>query len=729
MIAAPVEDSESEQRRLAGEVNGFMSLVSKDFKVGYRSDCDNLLESFYVPCLNESVVYRRSIGYFTTESVSVGSQGIACLIKRGCQVKVLAVPSIHGEDHEAIRAGNRGWGETIQDVLIRDLGDVKSQVVRSRLNAFAWLIREQQLQIKMVFPVDLDEVPRGAVCYQKMGLFSDRGGSTVAFMGSADEAAIDVPGTFEAIEVYCSWNDPHRRVLGKIVEFDRLWNNTTNGLAVQDFTAFVACLLEQYRTLTPPESDPAAVGSQPGASSDLSKGFRPPGSLTLRGYQVEAKKNWIRNNGRGILKMATGSGKTVTALSIAADLVRLINLKAVVIVCPYKHLVAQWEMECIRFGAYPILAFENRQKWSAVLSSQLYGSFDGSDSFLCVITTNATFAGNAFQKLLRVFPKKTLLIADEVHNLGATYWSSQLPSNVRLRLGLSATPERWFDDDGTEALTEYFGSVVEPEFTLSDALRSGALVPYRYHPIIVELTADEAEKYFVLSERIARLMAIGTESCEIAQDNPSLGALLSQRARLIATAENKLVALRELVRSRGDWRRTLFYCGDGMMSGDSGDGDEPAVCRQIDAVCSLLGNDLGLKVAAYTHRTPLEDRGDLRSQLDSGDLDGLVAIRCLDEGVDIPSIDKAVILASSQNPRQFIQRRGRVLRPAPGKFGAEIYDMIVTPPRSFLWSESERRMLQSELRRFSEFAALAENAGEARASMLEILDHFQLLDS
>jgi DNA phosphorothioation system restriction enzyme len=706
-----------------------MPLPELNLKVAYRSDGDNLIEEFYVPCLRHSVLYRRAVGYFTSGSLSVAAQGIAHLIKNGGRVELVASPHLNDEDVAAIRKGYQDRSAIIQTSMSRSLADVESQLVRDRLNALAWLIREGRLEIKIAFPVDAHGVPRRGLYHEKLGLFTDSYGATVAFNGSANETAVALKDNFEAIDVYSSWDDPHGRVLRKVQNFERLWNNTTDRLVVHDFTKIAVSILEQYRTPTPPECDPAECSNEIGQQSGIAGQFRLPSTITLRGYQIEAMRNWMQNNGRGILKMATGSGKTITALSIVAELVVHIGLKAVLIVCPYKHLVSQWEAECERFGARPLLAFESKQKWSSSLTNELYNASSGSDAFLCVITTNATFASEAFQKQLSKFPKKTLFIADEVHNLGASTLLSILPAGIRMRLGLSATPERWFDDAGTEALTEYFGPVLAPEFTLRDALRAGALVPYRYHPIVVELTPEETDKYLDLSERISKLIAIGGDPFDSSADNPALETLLSKRARLIAVAENKMHALRLIVQSRSDWARTLFYCGDGTISGETVDGEEATIFRHVEAVCQLLGNELDLKVASYTHETSLDDRKLLRSRLETGTLDALVAVRCLDEGVDIPVIEKAVILASSMNPRQFIQRRGRVLRPAPGKQYAEIYDMIVSPPRSNAWSDSERRLLQKELRRFSEFAELAENAGEARASILELQDHFQLLDS
>ncbi|BAY77295.1 helicase domain-containing protein [Nostoc linckia NIES-25] len=454
---------------------------------------------------------------------------------------------------------------------------------------------------------------------------------------------------------------------------------------------------------------------------------RKPPSLQLRQYQQEAIASWFANNGRGTLKMATGSGKTITALAIACELYQQINLQVLLVVCPYRHLVTQWARECEKFNLQPILAFENLRTWQSQLSGQIYNLRSGSQRFVTVITTNSTLIGDGFQSQLKYFPAKTLIIGDEAHNLGAPKLEESLPRRVGLRLALSATPERYFDDLGTQSLFDYFGPVLQPEFTLRDAIACGALVHYLYYPVLVELTEAESIAYLKLTKKIGRSLLFRERENGQAgdfEDNEDLKPLLMQRARLIGAAENKLNALRDLMVTRRETTHTLFYCSDG--SPETG---QRSSLRQLKAVAKILGVEIGYKVSTYTAQTSLEEREILRRQFESGELQGLVAIRCLDEGVDIPAIQTAVILSSSGNPRQFIQRRGRVLRPHPSKKRATIFDMIVLPPdldRETI--EVERNLLRKELRRFVEFADLADNAGEARMKLLDLQKRYGLLD-
>lgn len=427
-----------------------------------------------------------------------------------------------------------------------------------------------------------------------------------------------------------------------------------------------------------------------------------PPSLQLRDYQRQAVANWLRHRGRGTLKMATGSGKTITALAIACELYRQIGLQVFLVICPYRHLVTQWARECQRFHLKPILAFESVHNWQNQLAGQLYSVLAQQQPFLTVITTNSTFISESFQSQLKFFPDRTLIVGDEVHNLGSPRLEACLPHYLGLRLGLSATPERYFDQEGTDSLLNYFGGILQPEFTLKDAIAKGALVPYEYYPIFVELTPSETLVYRKLTQRIGWAINKNNDF----SNNEMLTSLLMQRSRLIGAAENKLGALYQLMVKRLHTSHTLFYCGDGNVESSSSNYQS-----QLTAVTRILGKQLGYRVNTYTAETPLAAREKMRQQFETGELQGLVAIRCLDEGVDLPCIQHAVILASSGNPRQFIQRRGRILRPHPLKKEATLFDMIVVPPeldREVL--DIERSLLRKEFKRFLEFADLAKNS-------------------
>ena len=679
------------------------------------------MRDFYVPCMMRSRLYKRAVGYFTSHGLSVAAQGVAHLLENGGKIQLVASPHLTNEDIEAIDSGYKRREEVLFDIVFKTFKEIEDELMKERLNALAWLIATGALDVRLALRIGNDRRLKKGIFHEKMGIFTDTFDNSVAFSGSPNETSGGLIENYETIDVFWSWDDPQGRVEDKVERFEKLWNNETFGLEVIDFNQASQELLKAYKREEPPSQDPAERFFP--IVHDKEKKDTPaiPSEIKLRDYQQEAVENWIKNNGRGSFKMATGTGKTITALAIAITLYQKFNLQAMIIICPFRHLVSQWATECKRFGFNPILAFESRSLWDSALSNTLYNVSQGNQNFVCVVTTNKTFSRSGIQNKIRYFPKKCLIIADEAHNLGASHLRRCLPESIKLRLALSATPERWFDEEGTNRLFDYFGPILEPQLTLKEAIAKKALVPYRYYPILVELSEEEREEYLSLSEKIAKVFQQQGGDDE---ENPMLTALLTKRARLVATACNKIKALNKLMEDKRDATHMLFYCGDGTV-------EDPVTqeeMRHVDVICRFLGHEMGIRIAPYTAETILVERETLQKQLDSGELQGLVAIRCLDEGVDIPSVRTAVILASSRNPRQFIQRRGRILRQAPGKTSAEIYDMIVIPPKDVITSESERKLLRNELVRFAEFADLALNGGEARLKIMEIQRKYDLMD-
>ncbi|WP_416838769.1 DEAD/DEAH box helicase family protein [Haloferax sp. DFSO52] len=439
-----------------------------------------------------------------------------------------------------------------------------------------------------------------------------------------------------------------------------------------------------------------------------------------REYQQEAVKQWADAGCRGVLQMATGTGKTVTSLLTAAHVAeRMDGRVALVIAVPYQHLVDQWADDVRDFGGTPILAYENRRQWQERLEGEL-AEFDlGVRESLVVITTHVTFASETFQRVLRrVNRQRFMLIADEVHHFGAPHLKASLPVEIPLRLGLSATPERFYDEEGTEDLMAYFGGVVY-EYSLAAAIKSGALCEYYYVPHVVELTEDEADEYLELSRKIARLInrAGGSLGDADLQANKNLQFALFKRARLVGTAERKLDRLVELLEHDEQTKHTLVYCGDGTVEGEI----TSRTRRHVDAAVSRLRGQLGLRAERFTAEESRSERQTLLERFDEGEIQALVAIRCLDEGVDVPATQTAYMLASSSNPRQFVQRRGRILRTHPGKHHAVIHDFVVAPPpeirehatRDESLFTTERNLVRRELERVSLFAESARNHPDA----------------
>lgn len=698
-------------------------LTDLDLGVRYRSSEHDLLTDFYLPCLKQATSYWRAVGYFSSYALAAAAQGLPEFIDRDGKMRLIASPDLSDDDVEAIQKGYAARQDVVERVLIRVLQADQPDPVRERLGYLAWLVAEERLDIKIA----LVDTAEPGIYHEKVGVFLDDAGNYVAFEGSANESRGGLVTNFESVLVFRS------NIRGQVEiargirdDFERMWEDRTPRLKILEFPdAAKQELLTRYK----PERAPTGRPKEPPPPDPVPEPEPPehprlPDSKPLRDYQKEALAAWFRNQGRGLLQMATGTGKTVTALSLTTKLLEALREKeqalAVVVLCPYQHLVSQWGEEARRFGMRPVLCFRSRGSWFDDLAGRLDECRRGDRSFVMAIATNATFQTEAFQQLSRELPENTLLIADEVHNVGAPALRELLPDQVRYRLGLSATPERWYDDEGTAALTGYFGRVVY-ELGLERAIELKALTPYDYFPLVVELYGEELEEYLELSAKIGMRMGDGEPV-----DDPVLEALLIKRARILSVAEGKLAKLHEVVSPLRETSHNLFYCGDGQVEyAPAGE-----TVRQLDAVVHLLGRGLGMAVNSYTAETYLDERDQLRQRFADGRLQGLVAIRCLDEGVDIPETVRAFILASSTNPKQFIQRRGRVLRLHPGKAKALIYDFVTVPPADAIGDAHfnvERNLVRRELERVALFARLALNGPAALAELESLRKQYNLL--
>jgi superfamily II DNA or RNA helicase len=390
--------------------------------------------------------------------------------------------------------------------------------------------------------------------------------------------------------------------------------------------------------------------------------------------------------------------------------------------------VDQWAKDIEWFGVTPIRAYESTDAWYRRAANLLDALALKTARGGVIVTTNKTFGDTAFQSVLSRCKGRLLVIADEAHNLGARHLRTKLPENADFRLGLSATPERWFDDEGTAALTGYFGDVVF-EMGIGDAIKARALCRYTYTPVVVELDAQETELYVEVTEKIARILASQQFTEEPDEASP-LGALLNKRSKILGHARAKLPALRrEIEKRRDDWYQ-LLYCAEGRHP-LSYEADAVEELSQLDQALDLVGNQLHMPAARYTSETKRPERKQVLRRFTQRDLQVIASMRCLDEGVDVPAARTAYLLASSSNPRQFIQRRGRVLRQAPGKHMADIVDFIVVPPEEAvgIQHETERRMVARELARVTEFAHLADNEAETLDILRPLRIRFGLLDA
>ena len=697
-----------------------MSLQTLNLQCEYRSDQTNTVTDFYVPCLNVSREYWRAVGYFTSHGLALAARGLSSFIQNEGKMRLVASPILTEDDILAIQEGYSAREDVVEKAIIRELDGDFTEIVDHRLKCLAWLIAENRLDIKIASPSEFNLNNPSAIYHEKIGIFIDSNENTVAFTGSQNETVGGLLTNFESIDVYWSWFDPHQRVQRKIDNFKRLWNNLTPKLSVLDFPVAVKQRLLEHKPTAPPSVDlETFVDRLSTRESGTSYSYRPkaidlPSNLKLREYQQAAIEAWFRNDCRGFLEMATGSGKTITALSALVRLVKEKKRLFILIACPFQHLVEQWDKEASQFGFQSILAYQSQRTWVDRLNEALIDFNFGSLKVVCTITTHDTFISDAMQRILTRLQGDAVLVADEAHHLGATKSRQNLPNLFSYRLGLSATPNRWFDPEGTAALRAYFRETVY-EFPLAQAIEAGYLCSYSYLPHLVELTEGELYEYEALTAKIAKLYARKNDD-EVTEQ--LLEALLRQRTDLLNNAENKLPMLKQLVVNQSEpLHHALFYCAPG----------------QIDEVIPMLGHELGFHVHRFTAEESTEERRSLLERFASRNLQGLVAMKCLDEGVDVPGTQSAYILASSSNPREFIQRRGRILRNAPGKAEAKIYDLIAVPSlnteviKASPLFETERKILRRELRRFHEFSRTAKNQHRAVSEIWQLAKTYNLM--
>lgn len=685
-----------------------------DLRVSYRSDIGNIVDLFYTPCLERAVSYRRAVGFFTSSGLAAAARGLASFIQGAGTMFLVASPHLDEADCKAITIGYEARYDIITRSLLRGLETEMDDLVKDRLATLAWLVAHERLEVKIAikkikpgysFPI--------GIYHEKLGIFADADGNKVAFSGSSNETAGGLIDNFEAVDVFWSWDDPQGRVALKENNFEELWNNRTSTLEVIPFPQAAYARLLQFKRDQPPRTDPESDRSKMRGTTSkrVPSGFGIPQEVKLRQYQETAIEAWFKNDCRGVFEMATGTGKTVTALAAAARLFQTEKALAIVILAPFIHLVDQWDEVATTFGLVPLKCYENSSSWTETFSDRVTDLNIRARKVFCAIATHDTASRPTFIQALGNVRTSLLVIADEVHHLGAESLSRGLPATAKFRLGLSATPERWFDPEGSRVLTDYFSRTVF-SFPLQQAIAEGYLCHYEYCPQLVTLDDDEVERYEALTTQIARLWG-HSQADEQAQTR--LGFLLRERADVLNCARNKVAVLRHLIQDPENLTHTLFYCAPG----------------QIDDVVRLLAGDLRMRVRRFTAEESRHERQGLLEEFDAGDMQALVAMKCLDEGVDVPATKTAFILASSSNPREFIQRRGRILRTHPHKRRATIYDLIAVPPqpkRGSPVSESERSIIRRELSRFKEFASAADNEYEATSVILTIATSFQILD-
>ena len=672
----------------------------KDLEIGisYRNVGENGFSQIINPLLKHAKVYKRSVGFFSSSALDFIGDGVFSLARNGGHIMLATCPRLSDIDVLALKEGYEAR-DKYESMVLEDVVNTFNELADENAKMLYLLVKERILDIKIV-------IKQGGIYHDKLALLEDYNGNIIACVGSNNESEPGYNSNYEKIRVYKSWTDVDGRIDDEMQEFESIWNNNNPELQVFDFTdAFEKELLERINH-----------------TGHYQKHYL---KYEMRDYQIEAKTNWLENGHKGFFVMATGTGKTITSLNSIKEFVRDNHIFTVIAV-PYKHLVAQWYEDAKEFfpDAYVIMIHgEITDGETRVFSSYLTTLNEYKP--IIVITTMKSFFLKKYRNLYKRIRYEKLLIVDEAHNFFNSV-SDELDKEYPYKLGLSATPVFGKDESKTTLLVNWFGGIVE-DFPIEKAIGK-YLVNYEYHPIFVEATQKD-EKNFAYYTKMMLSAFDGKTGTIIDEDK--FAVAYHGRLKAISMAENKMANIASIFNKIEDKAHTIIYCSDGKMLYSDEKNPQQEEIRHLEVILKLINNailnkDANLKASKFTATENIDTRLSLIDDFNKERINYLVAIRCLDEGINIPSITSALLLSSNDNYREFVQRRGRILRlykdPVTGKEKekAHIYDVIVLP------STENTSFVEIELRRFYEYSRLALNKDELDRKLDDLLSEYGL---
>ena len=691
-----------------------MKLSELDLKPQWDTDYDDVLNDFYIKVLTHAKRYDRQTFTFSSSLLAFAAKGLDGLIKGGGDMRLIVGDEIQEEDYNAIVDGDKlsRYKEQCLDKLKTILeGAMENRLHSHRAEILKYLIGSNRLEIKFALMKSGDGVSHG-----KVGIIHGLDHEKIVFEGSGNETLSGLDLNWEVFNAFFSWRKEIFQDYGRkyVENFERLWDYNQS---------------QKIRTVTLPNNDllevfPKSGGNIPTvmikpksresalANEDFEilipkiPEYIGDNKFEPRPYQKKALEDWSHNKFKGILEHATGSGKTLTAIyGITKTFLASKGPIIAIVGVPYTILAEQWAEEFKLFNIVPILCFGDSARWQMNVKNRISAATtSGKPQLIVIIAVNASLMGERFREVNEIIKNsniQSIFIGDECHEYAGRD-ITKLPDS-EYRLGLSATPFTERDDAKAIAknnnLKSYFGDVVN-QFTLEDALKKDYLCPYEYHPIFIRLTEEEEKDYMDLSQKIA---AAFTSDSNEKSDDTAMNILLGKRARLIGSAEEKFIKLKSLAKDLNKPTNTLVFCGDGKTEdiADEEKKDKQKV-REILKGLSWEAAEFTAEVDADTRKSRIEDFKD-------NTINALIAIKVLDQGVNIPAIEKAIIIASARSKRQYIQRLGRVLRKSKNKDLAHIYDFIVLPWSKSNLSEALQRLIEEEKKRFDEFSNCCKN--------------------
>lgn len=671
-----------------------MALKDIYFHPSYSKTKHNVYRDFYKPCMENSIFYNRITGYFGSSVFLVLHKSLKTFILNGGKIKIICSPYLKDEDLNAIISGYKEKEETIISNYLNEIIDELSNNFPNSTLLLTKLISSGLLEIKLsVFGKGYED---NRLMHDKAGIFADKFNNLVAFRGSNNETfnGVSSEGNSESFDVFTSWEDGKDKQRVELIheQFEKIWKNNEENIKTFDIPSLT---IEKIKNLkTELKLDELIEKSKKELFFQKSKWFAENGenARTIKKHQELILNNWEKNNRRGLFQMCTGSGKTFTALCAIRDAIFEKNEVPIIIV-PTKLLFKQWLKELKKVFnndvAIALVGADNKMSKDKI---QRYTKSNLKNK-RCILTTYQSASKKEFVKNIR-WGKHIFLVCDEVHNIGSSKNIGLLDVDAGPKIGLSATPKRYLDDESTKKIFSFFNGIINPKYTISEALKDNILTEYFYYFTQVELSLEEQEKWNFLTNKINKAISIQNNTEEIF-DQKKIEKLLFKRADIIKKAEQKIdVAEKILLEKYKKEEKWLVYLDD---------------YEHVKTLKKRLLKYNHLKGCVFEYHSKTES--DLKQTINYFENNGaiLLSINCLDEGVDIPSVSHAIILSSSKNPRQFIQRRGRVLRKHKNKNFAYIYDCLVLPNCLSINEDKSMSILRGEIIRLKNFAKDAKN--------------------
>lgn len=703
-------------------------------KSSYESGVDNLVEDFYVPVLSCAIAYDRIAGFFSSTSLSIASRGLANLIKNGGRMRLLACPRLSQDDFETIKKFCIEPEQYIAKKLLNEVNNVFEDFQKDHVRALGWMLANHFLEMKIVQVKNLtgtfNEDEQG-IFHQKIGIIKDAKGDIVTFSGSINESVSAWLYNVEEFKVFKSWEPGQGEFISSdLKKFNDFWDGLRTDVKVYDLPTAVQEKLIEYGKNFSQDSFMKKYYKKTATrlirEESEFKDFGKPSDeeIPLFYYQKNAVEKWENNNYKLMFEMATGTGKTRTAIGCISKLKKKLDKLVVIICTPQDTLTKQWKNEIDNLGVLfdaEIIADGSNHKWRNQLQIMLTQMSVGLYRYVIIYTTQTTASKKDFVEIIEKHLKgdEVCFVGDEAHGLGANVTKRALLPIYRYRIGLSATPQRWFDDVGTSILNSYFGddpfsfTILQAQTTINPLTNKPFLVEYYYHPVFVKLTEEELESYKKLTQRIKNLYKYANRSDNSDEYQKRYEMLLFARANIQKNALEKYGALEKILNEMETVENTLVFTAP----------------EQIDGVLQILSSNdvLAHRITQEQGTVPetkyngLTERQYLIECFKKKQYGALVAISCLDEGIDIPTADTAIIMASSTNPREYIQRIGRVIRQAPNKKDAHIYDFVVEPSFNKMLSKEliqfEIEIYKKELYRVQDMSANAINNASVRVEV------------